>query len=428
MDVTIVSVIALFTLIYGAFSNRLRNSIITAPLAFMVLGTICGKLGFDLIDVQLDNPIIIGLAELALVVVLFTDAARIDLKLLYREHNLPIRLLLVGLPTTIVFGSLIAFGLMPSLGIFGAAVLATVVAPTDAALAHAVVSKRIVPSRIRQAISVESGLNDGLVVPVLLVFLCYAEAMAHEESAGYWLAFATKQIAFGPLAGITIALVAGKCLERAKQLSSINHTFFQLSAIALALLAYGTAELVGGNGFIAAFTAGIVVGNVSPIVCETLFDFVETEGQLFSIAMFFVFGALLLPQAFAESLPPGVFLFPILSLTVIRIVPALISMTGTNLKFSSRLFISWFGPRGIASIVFLLVILERTGIAGTELLIPAAVLTVFLSIVFHGITANPATLWYASHLQNKYQYSELADNEHREIQEFPFWRPYDAVD
>ncbi len=165
MNVTAVTVIALFVLVFGAFSGRLRNTIVSAPCAFMVLGIICGEMGFGIVNLQLDDPVVLALAELTLVVVLFTDAARIDVKLLYNAHDLPIRLLGIGLPASIIVGALIGWGLMPTLGLFGAAVLATIVAPTDAALAHAVVTKKIVPTRIRQAISVESGLNDGMALP-----------------------------------------------------------------------------------------------------------------------------------------------------------------------------------------------------------------------------------------------------------------------
>lgn len=421
MNVATVAVIALFVLFFGANSNRLRNSIISAPFAFMLLGIVCGKLGFALVNLQLDNPAVLALAELTLVVVLFTDAARIDIKLLYKEHNLPIRLLGFGLPGSIIMGAFVAWGLMPALGLFGAAVLATIVAPTDAALAHAVVTKKIVPTRIRQAISVESGLNDGLALPLLLVFLCYAEVMAHQQTAGYWIAFAMKQITLGPVAGVFVGYFGGQFLQRAKQQLSIDHTFFRLSTMALALLAYGSAELVGGNGFIAAFVAGITVGNSSRTVCETIFDFGETEGQLLSFAVFFVFGAVLLPAAFASPTEPMAVLFSVLSLTVIRMLPACLSLAGTQLKTSSRLFISWFGPRGIASIVFMLVLLERAEIANRELMLTAAVLTVFLSVVFHGITANPLASWYANHLHRRFTESSPQIHEHKKISELPFF-------
>ena len=178
--------------------------------------------------------------------------------------------------------------------------------------------------------------------------------------------------------------------------------------------------MVGGNGFIAAFAAGITVGNVSRSVCETIFDFGETEGQLLSFAVFFVFGAILFPAAFVEPVEPMAILFACLSLTVIRMLPAFLSLSGTPLKTSSRLFISWFGPRGIASIVFLLVLLERAEIANRELILSASVFTIFLSILFHGITANPFANWYAKRLGRRYGDSSSLIHEHREIAELPF--------
>ena len=222
------------------------------------------------------------------------------------------------------------------------------------------------------------------------------------------------------MAGITIGYFGGKFLQRAKLQSSINHTFFQLSAIALAVLAYGAAELIGGNGFIAAFSAGATVGNFSRSVCESIFDFGETEGQLLSFSVFFVFGAVLFPAAFVEPIEPMAILFAGLSLTVIRMLPAYLSLSGTPLKTSSRLFISWFGPRGIASVVFLLVLLERAEIANRGLILSASAWTIFLSILFHGITANPFANWYAKHLGRRYGDSSAEIHEHREIEELPF--------
>ncbi|WP_339908483.1 cation:proton antiporter [Symmachiella dynata] len=417
MDRTSVTIVALGIILFSLFSARLRQSVITAPMVFVLFGLLIGDAGFRLIEIQLANDAVHLLAELTLIVVLFTDASRIDLRLLYREHGLPVRLLAIGLPLSIALGTLTAWLLFQDLGLWQAAVLATIIAPTDAALAHAVVTNKLVPVRIRQTISVESGLNDGLCLPLFLIFLCGARVAEHPETTAYWIRFAAMQVGLGPLVGIGVGYVGGKLIEQASRRESISHSFLELTTLALALLAFGAAELVGGNGFIAAFCAGLTVGNVSRAICGAIREFAEAEGQLLTLLVFLVFGAVLAPQAFANITLAGV-LFSILGLTVLRMLPVAVSLAGTQLRPETRLFVGWFGPRGVASIVLALVLLEDIAVPARQDIFAVAMATVVLSVFSHGLTAYPLAKWYASRTEAVKHCGPSA--EHKAITEMPF--------
>ena len=394
MDITSVTIVAFGIFLFSLVSSRLRQSVVTAPMVFALFGLLIGDGGFGLLRLQFGNGAIHLLTELTLVVVLFTDASRIDLKLLRREHNLPVRLLAIGLPISIALGTFAAWFLFEELNLWQAAALATIVAPTDAALAHVVVTNKLVPVRIRQAISVESGLNDGLCLPLFVIFLCGARIAEHPETATYWIQFVTMQVGLGPLVGIGVGYVGGKLIESASLRKWISHSFLELTTLALALLAYGTAEMVGGNGFIAAFCAGLTVGSVSRTLCVAIREFAEAEGQLLTLLVFLCFGAALLPMAFANITWIG-FFYSLMGLTVLRMFPVAISLIGTKLRPETRLFVGWFGPRGVASIVFALMLLNETAVPAHKEIFAVAMMTVALSVISHGLTAYPLAKWYA---------------------------------
>ncbi len=410
MDFTAVTVIALGIVLFSLVSARLGQRFVTAPMVFVLFGLLIGNAGLRLLGFQLEEGTIHLLAELTLVVVLFSDASRIDLKLLRSEHNLPVRLLAIGLPLSIALGTLVAWWLFQDLGFWQAAVLATIVAPTDAALAHAVVTNKLVPIRIRQTISVESGLNDGLCLPLFLIFLCGARVAEHPESTAYWIRFAAMQVGFGLLVGIGVGYIGGKLIEHAARRERISHSFLELTTLALALLACGAAELVGGNGFIAAFCAGLTVGNISRALCGAIREFAEAEGQLLTLLVFLVFGAVLVPQAFANITWVGV-LFSIMGLTVLRMLPVAMSLVGTRLRTETRLFVGWFGPRGVASIVFALVLMEEIAVPARQDIFAVAMVTVGLSVFSHGISAYPLAKWYAARTHATKQLGPTSEHE-----------------
>ena len=417
MNTTVLTVIGVAIVAFGLVSARAQKSVVTPPIVFLLLGFAIGGMGMGWIDLPADDEAIHTLAELTLVVVLFTDAARIDLKLLRREHNLPVRLLAVGLPLSIGLGTLAASWLFAEWNVWAAAVLAAIVAPTDAALAHPVVTNRLVPVRIRQAISVESGLNDGICLPVFVMFLCGARAAGHVEGVAYWVRYGFLQITLGPLVGVAVGYFGGRLLQRAWDREWVSRSFLDLSLLALAAVAFGAAELVGGNGFIAAFCAGLTVGNCARSVCSALYEFGEAEGQLLTQLVFVIVGAVMAPVVI-EGMNSATLIFAVLSLTVLRMAPAALSLVSAGLKRETPWFIGWFGPRGTASIVFAMILLRETGIPFRQEIFAVAMTTVMLSVFAHGLTAFPAARWYANCIKAPKQVPLPA--EHQPLTEMPF--------
>jgi NhaP-type Na+/H+ or K+/H+ antiporter len=394
MDLLGTAVVCLGVLAFGLVSRRLEGTFVTAPLVFVLFGLAIGPGGFGLAEIDLDHGVIHLIAELTLILVLFSDAARIDLGLLRRDHNLPQRMLLIGLPLVVLAGAGAAVLLFPGFSLWEAALLAAVLAPTDAALGQAVVSDRAVPVRIRQALNVESGLNDGIALPAVLLFAALAGAAGSDSSStGGWITFGLLQVTLGPLVGALLGYLGARLIDGAAAGGWMTGAFEGMAVLALALLAYAAAEQVGGNGFIAAFTAGLVFGNAVRHRCEFLFEFMETEGQLLVLLTFLVFGAAMLPEGL-HFLDWRVLVFAGLSLTAIRMVPVALSLIGTGVRWPTMAFLGWFGPRGLASILFALLIVEQAAIPHGEEILVAAVLTVALSALLHGVTAAPLARAY----------------------------------
>ncbi len=385
---------------FGVVSGRLQRSVITPPMVFTAYGFLIGPSLLGLQSFSIETPWIHGLAQLALILVLFTDAARIDLRSLRREHDIPVRLLVIGLPLTIVIGTALAVGIFGAhLEFWEAAALAILLAPTDAALGQAVVSSKLVPVRIRQALNVESGLNDGIVLPVLLLVLSFA-GMAEGGGVGYWGRFVALQLILGPLVGVAVGYLGGRVVAWCGENGWMTHTFQDLSALGLSLLAFAGAELIGGNGFIAAFAAGITIGNCCRSVCTCLYEFAEAEGQLLTLLIFMVVGLVMVPLVL-EHMSWQLLVYGVLSLTIIRMLPVALSVIGLGLQPATTVFLGWFGPRGIASILFVLLVIEEFDLAGEETIFAAAVTTVLLSVLAHGLTAFPASKWYSEHITTR---------------------------
>ncbi len=414
-------IVALSILTFGLISGRVQKSVITAPIVFVVFGLLVSQEGLGLLEFDIGNRFIHLLAEITLVLVLFTDAARIDLRALRHEHNLPVRLLVFGLPLAIIFGALVATGLFENLSIWEAAILAVILAPTDAALGQAVVGSPLVPVRIRQALNVESGLNDGLVLPALLITLSLAAATGQGENAGFWVQFIALQLLLGPLVGIGVGFLGGKLVELGGRSGWMNHTFQDLSALGLSLLAFAGADLVGGNGFIAAFCAGLTLGNCSRAICECLYEFAEAEGQLLTLMIFMIFGAVMAPMVLGH-LTWQIALYGLLSLTVVRMVPVAASLLGARLQRDTVLFLGWFGPRGLASILFALLVVEESSLPGREEILVIVVVTVLFSVFGHGMTAYPGAKWYGRRVEKYGQ--KPSTGETRPVSEMPVRLPY----
>ena len=381
-------VIALCIVFYGAFSGRLASTIISAPMVFMLAGLATGKAGLGFFDIDIDSHVLEGFGELTLGFILFADAASTNSRKLLRESRIPQRLLLIALPLTILAGALIAIALFPNLSWQEAALIAAILAPTDAALGLAVVTSKYVPERIRQGILVESGLNDGLALPAVLLFAALAFSAMEGEARGldYWIDFAAQQIAIGVVVGAVVGGVLGKFIHYADGKGWIAHSFRNLTCIGVAVLTLFCAHLAGGNGFIAAFVGGLVFGSFCSRRAGSLTNFVEEEGQLFSLIIFFFFGAALLPAAL-EYFTAVCVAYALLSLTVIRMAPTAVSLIGLKLKWPTLAFLGWFGPRGLASILFLLIAVEHEEMGRLTEIEAVVYVTVFLSVLLHGASA-----------------------------------------
>ncbi|MGI9595652.1 MAG: cation:proton antiporter [Acidimicrobiales bacterium] len=371
---------------FAMVSERFSMSPVTAPMVFTTIGIVVGTGGFGWFDLDLEGEAVSILVEATLVLVLFTDAIRIDLKVLRRQAIMPGRLLGIGLPLTIVAGTAAALVVVPDLGLAEAALLAAVLAPTDAALGQAVVSDQRLPVRIRQALNVESGLNDGIAVPVVTVLLAWAAAEG-AGGAGDWVELAARQVGFGVAAGVAAGAVGGRILDSRSSVDAVEGVYRQLATIAVAVAAFGLAGVLDGNGFIAAFTAGLTFGQIARHQCSGVQDFTEDEGELLSAITFVIFGAVLVGPMLDE-LSWQTAIYAIASLTVIRIVPVLIAMIGSGTFLETRLFLGWFGPRGLASILFALVVVEELDSPAGRTIFTVAAWTVLASVFAHGLTAN----------------------------------------
>ena len=391
MDLGSLTTVAAGFYLFALVSGRLQGTVVTAPLVFILFGFLLGDGGLGVADVDPGHAVIHTIAELTLVLVLFTDAVRIDLRLVRADHDLPVRMLLVGLPFTMLAGALVASWVFPSFSVWEAALLAALLAPTDAALGQPVVSDPAVPVRIRQAINVESGLNDGIALPAVLLFSTLAGAGPVDVTD--WVRFVALQVTLGPVVGIVIGFAGARLLDEAVDRGWTSGTFQGIGILALAGLAFGVAELVGGNGFIAAFVGGLAFGHALRHPCTFLLEFMETEGQLLMLVTFVVFGAALLPVGLSH-LSPATLGYAALSLTAVRMIPVAASFVGTDVKAPTRLFLGWFGPRGLASILFVLLILEDAPVPHAEELLAITVLTVAMSALLHGVSAAPLAARY----------------------------------
>ena len=387
-------VLAAVIFAFGLVSHRLEGTILTAPIVFVAAGIVFGPAALGLVEFGLEGHTMLLVSEIALALVLFTDAARINLSVLRQNEGLPLRLLGVGMPLTIALGTATAALLITDLTFWEAAIVGTVLAPTDAALGQSVVSNPRVPVRVRQSLKVEAGLNDGLSVPFLVLFLSLAEAEEGALSANLWIRFALEQVGLGVLAGVGVGLAGGWLVRWASRREWMTGSFQRLALLALALIAWALADQIGGNGFIAAFVGGLAVGPTVDRVGEQLIRFTQAEGQLLNLSVFFIFGVLVI--GLIGSLSWEVALYALLSLTVIRMVPVALSLIGTHLGSVSVLFAGWFGPRGLASIVLgLIVVGEAPLLAGRDEIVLVVALTVLLSVLLHGVTAAPLSAVYA---------------------------------
>lgn len=388
-------IIALVILGYGYFSKLLLRFNISGPMIFTAVGVFLSPLGIGPSETKLNAELVQIVAEFALIVILFSDASALNLKKLRGEWSIPLRLLFIALPITIIVATLIAKEFFPDETTTYLLLMALILAPTDAALGKAVVTDKMVPEKIRSDINIESGLNDGIVLPVLLTVVAMIMSGQDHAQDNSWIAYLAQQIIFGAVIGSAVGYISARLSLKVIQKDWMESHYHNLVPIALAVLSYYLAEYFGGNGFMAAFFAGLFLGNYSEDLRKHVEDFAESEGDLLILISFLVFGIAFIPPTI-DYWDFNVFLYSLLSLTVLRMVPVAISLIGTKFDLSTILFLGWFGPRGIASILYVLIVINQLGpIKGHETIYSVISLTILLSIILHGLSAQPFARLYA---------------------------------
>ena len=378
---------------HSLVSRRLEQSVFTAPMLFTLAGMLLYRLQPAVRSAGVNPSIFLRVAEIGLVLLLFTDASRTGLSVLASMKDLPARLLSVGMLLTLGLGTIIGKLVLPALSLWEAGILSAILAPTDAGLGQVIVTSERVPLRIREALNVEAGLNDGLSVPFMLFFITLAAAKV-EGGAASLMQFIVEQLGYGVLIGVAIGLIGGWLLGLARRKEWAGDHFLQVGVVAVPLICMAVAELADASMFIAAFVAGLAVQPGFKEAGKHSVEFAEEWGQSFNLAVFFLFG-----MAAVEHWPHfevRTWLYVLLSLTVVRMLPVAIALAGTRLSRESVLFMGWFGPRGLASIVLGLVYLEQElQFSGEGTIQAAVILTVAFSIFAHGLSAQPGIAWYS---------------------------------
>lgn len=403
------TILAVVFVLYALLAGRLDRLSVTAPMVFVVVGAILGPGGADLLKVSLSNETTLAITEITLALLLFADASTVRFRDVEGDASLPGRLLFIGLPLTVVLGTVLARLLEPGIGWAAAALVATILAPTDAALGLAVVTNRAVPGRIRRALNVESGLNDGLATPFVTLFLAIVVSEESSSTQG-WAGAALSQISLAVVAAVVVGLGGGWLLGQARSHDWTSAVSEELAVLALAVLAYTGSVAIGGNGFVAAFIGGLMFGQATKRDLEGPVEFTETIGLFLSFLVWTLFGALFVGPVLAGEPYWAAIGYAVLSLTVVRMLPVAISLVGLGMRRSTLLFMGWFGPRGLASVVFTLVALEdlRSGAPEQSPLVQVATWTILLSVVAHGLTAGIIAPRYGARMGSLGDIPELA--------------------
>jgi sodium/hydrogen antiporter len=387
--------------IVAVVSRRIEKLPISAQMIFIFAGIAVGYFTTGIVKIEQPplSTVVLIIAELALVLVLFTDASRVklaDIKL----NSLTTRLLSIGLISTIVLGVILAILIFTNLSFWEAAIIGVVLAPTDAALGQIVVKNKGIPLKIREALGVESGLNDGMSVPFLLLLIAIGLAEETFHPAGFFITTTLEQIGLGAFVGLVVGIIGSLIVIKSRNKGWLTSEYQRIAFLVLAVISFIVADGIGGSGFIAAFIGGLSTGYITKDAGKVLIDFAEAEGQFLNLAVFFILGIIiagLIPQITWQ-----IVLYAILSLTAIRMLPVALSLIGTKTSWDTKLFMGWFGPRGLASIVLALIALEKLGnFPGMDTFILTVFITVFFSVVAHGVTALPLSKLYIKRNQEK---------------------------
>ncbi len=390
MQVDTTLIIGVVVVLFAAVARRIDTTPISGPMVFVGLGLLLGESGLGWLQADLSAGAVTGLVEVTLAVVLFSDASRVDLRDLRRNWGLPGRLLVIGLPLAVLFGTLIAPGVLGGVAWETALLIGIMLAPTDAALGQAVVRDRKVPVYVRQGLNVESGLNDGVTFPVFEAAITVALVGLQGMNAPDAVLTLVEDVCFGAIAGLAVGLISGPLLSWSRRTGWTGRHWHGLATLGITAAAYGLAETISGNGFVAAFAAGL---SYRPSVDLPVSDDVSHDAaELFTMLAFVVFGAIVLGPNL-DAFTPAMFVYAVLSLTLVRGVAVAVALLGSHLKVQTVAFVGWFGPRGIASVLYCFLLLEEADrIPVAAEVVDVVMLTVALSVLLHGMTAS----WLAS--------------------------------
>jgi NhaP-type Na+/H+ or K+/H+ antiporter len=382
------TIFALFLFIYSAVGARLERTPVGGAVVFTAFGLILGPLGLGVLRLDIDAEGLRTLAEMTLALVLFIDAANANLNELRKSIQIPRRLLLIGLPLTLLLGFAVGVFMFDGLTLIEIALLATMLAPTDAALGKAVVTNESVPTKIRESLNVESGLNDGICVPILFVFLALAtESGAEGSTTMLALGLVAEEIGIGLAVGIGLTYLGSHLLRMCAERGWVSETWRQLPVVALAVACFALAQFLGGSGFIACFAGGMLFGWFAKERRHHLLLAAEGTGDTLALITWVIFGAAIVAKHIGSFTWEAV-LYALLSLTLIRMLPVFLALAGTGLRLDEKLFMGWFGPRGLASIVFGVIVLHENLPGGGTITI-TAVCAILFSVIGHGLSANP---------------------------------------
>ena len=380
-------IFALFIFCFSLVSGRLERAPASGPMVFVLAGLLMGPLGLGWFDGDISRTELRVLADLTLASILFIDAANADRAILRRQFRIPSRMLLFGLPGVIFLGTITAGLLFDTLSVFEAAILGTILAATDAALGKAVITNKAVPPRIREGLNIESGLNDGLCVPILFVFVALALGNATEGGGTLAVKLVIQELGIGLAVGMGLAAIGTWLLRWCWNRGWVTEIWKQVTVVGLAIACFSVAQSLHGSGYIAAFSGGLVFGFKAKEATHKLVLAAEGTGETLAVMTWFVFGATVIGQS-VPHFTWQMLVYALLSLTVIRMFPIFLSLAGTGESTASKLFLGWFGPRGLASIVFAIIVVNK-GVPGGQFVAMVVVLTVFFSLVAHGVSANP---------------------------------------
>ena len=380
-----------FIFLYSIFAKRIETSLISGPMVFVSLGLLAGPQMLNWFAVDLSRNEFHFLVDITLALVLFIDAAKADLSVLRQRIAVPTRMLLLGMPCVIALGTVFALWLFPLFSLYEAMILATILAATDAALAKGVINSVIVPGSIRQGLNVESGLNDGLCVPVILILIALAEGSVGDNGTFLAIQLVIKKLGIALIVGLGVTWLAGRLMIYCSDNKFVSMAWLHIAVVALAVIVFGLAETVGGSGYIAAFTGGLLFGSMGKNSTGNLVQTAKEDSEALGLLVWLVFGAAVVGIVI-DRFTLDTVVYALLSLSLVRMVPMFIVLSKSGESYKHRLFLGWFGPRGLASIVFAIIVM-KSSVASKEEIVLVVVCTVFISLFLHGFTANPLSRW-----------------------------------